>query len=89
MSKPANFKFDVGDQVKDRITGFRGTITGRCEYLTGCRQYSIMPKAEKPNKAPEGVWCDEDRLELIKAVNPAPAPVVNRGGPSFNAPPVR
>jgi hypothetical protein len=59
------FKFELGLKVKDIITGFSGVITGRCEYLTGCRQYSISS-----NKLHSGdikqVWFDEDRLNPVK-----------------------
>lgn len=30
------FRLELGLEVKDIVTGFRGIITGRCEYLTGC-----------------------------------------------------
>ena len=54
-------KMKLGKKVVDNITGFKGTVTGRVEYLTGCRQYLVAPKAQG-NKYGDSVWLDEDRL---------------------------
>ena len=55
------FKLELGKKVSDNITGFKGTVTGRVEYLTGCRQYLVAPKAQG-NKYGDAVWLDEGRL---------------------------
>ena len=60
-----DFKFQNGDRVKDTLTGFTGTITGRCDYMTGCRQYSVNPgKVDKDGKVVGSIWLDEGRLIL-------------------------
>lgn len=56
--------FTIGRRGRDTITGFEGVITGRCEYLTGCNQLLIVPKA-KGGSHQEGHWFDEQRVELI------------------------
>ena len=58
------FKFKNGDEVKERITGYQGTITGICFYLTGCNQYLITAKSLE-NKEPVALWYDESRIELV------------------------
>ena len=56
----------LGTEVKDKITGFKGIATGRCEYLTGCTQWLIIPtKLTKEGKRPEGEWFDEQRLIIV------------------------
>lgn len=60
------FKFTNGDQVKEKITGFTGTITGTCFYLTGCSQYLVTARPKDEFSEPIGLWYDEGRLELIK-----------------------
>ena len=60
------FKFRNGDEVLEKITGFKGTITGTCFYLTGCNQYLITAKAENESKEPTALWYDEGRIELVK-----------------------
>ena len=59
------FKFKNGDEVTEKITGFKGVITGTCFYLTGCNQYLITAKA-KEGKEPIALWYDEGRIELEK-----------------------
>lgn len=53
-----------GDTVRDKITGIEGIVTGRCEYITGCNQYLVQPKAQNKVEKPKNYWFDEDRLEL-------------------------
>lgn len=60
------FEFKNGDEVIEKITGFRGTITGTAFYLTGCTQHLITAKCEKEGKEPIALWYDEGRLEFIK-----------------------
>ena len=59
------FEFSNGDEVTEKITGFKGVITGTCFYLTGCNQYLITAKA-KDGKEPIALWYDEGRIELLK-----------------------
>lgn len=66
MKTTKEFKFTNGDKVKEKITGFEGTITGTCFYLTGCNSYLITPEAKDSQTKAEGVWYDEGRLKLIK-----------------------
>ncbi len=57
--------FQFGQEVKDKITGFRGVITGQCSYITGCQQYLIQPKGRKTDVKPDALWFDVDRLALV------------------------
>ena len=36
-------KTELGQKVKDSITGFAGIVTGRAEYITGCHQILVQP----------------------------------------------
>lgn len=38
-----NFKHELGNKAKDKITGFSGILTARIEFLTGCNRYCIQP----------------------------------------------
>jgi len=60
------FKFELGETAKDEITGFKGIITGRCDYITGCDQYMLQPKSIKSSEVPEPKWLDDNRLVIIK-----------------------
>jgi len=59
---------NLGKIGVDRITGFKGTITGYVEYLSGCNQYLLVPKCKKgeENKKPVGEWIDNDRIDIGK-----------------------
>jgi len=38
---------ELGDKVKDLVSGLEGVATARLEYLNGCVQYSVTPKIKK------------------------------------------
>lgn len=52
-----------GKIATDKITGFKGTITGFAHYITGRDQYLITPKCGKDGKIPVAHWMDCNRLE--------------------------
>lgn len=53
------FEIELGEKVKDIITGFTGTVVARAEYLNGCIQYQIVGK--EPDKE---IWIDEAQLKV-------------------------
>ncbi|HAM56249.1 MAG TPA: hypothetical protein DCQ64_12950 [Candidatus Rokubacteria bacterium] len=67
----------LGDRVRDNITGFEGVATGRTEYLYGCVRICIEPSALQEGKPIEAIWFDEQRLDKASAAKtggPALAP---------------
>ena len=42
--------FELGDIVRDTITGLEGVVVGRTDYLYGCRRYQIAPRDLKDGK---------------------------------------
>ena len=65
-SQPRNTGGDVqlGDRVRDKLTGFEGIAYGRWTCLTGCVSYDVHPPA-KDGKIPPSEWIDESRLEVV------------------------
>jgi hypothetical protein len=58
-----NFGFELNQEVKDVVTGFKGIIMGRTEYNTGCIQYGVLPQElGEGGKVPDWHWFDETRL---------------------------
>jgi len=55
---------ELGCTARDSITGFKGVITGKCYYLTGCEQLLLMPTVDDKNSSPEGRWFDAPRVEI-------------------------
>lgn len=78
------FKHEMGAQVQDTVTGVAGTITGRFEYLNGCKRYMLETIMGSDLK--ELVF-DEDRLKVLTA----PGDIVTSptGGPQGSTPPPR
>ena len=72
-------KFKMGTVKTDKITGFKGIITGICDYLTGCRQYCLQPKMCEDGTFVGAMWLDEDRLTKGKKFK-----VERPGGPQMN-----
>ena len=64
------FVFSNGDKVVETITGFTGTITGTCFYITGCSQYLVTAKSKNKHSAAKALWYDESRLVLLDGVEP-------------------
>lgn len=55
----------LGENARDTLTGFRGIVIGRTEYLHGCRQVLIQPRGLQENGQPEKAkWIDEPQVEL-------------------------
>lgn len=66
MPRTIALRFDDGDLVRDKVTGFEGVVTGFTTYITGCDQYLVNPPA-KDGTYPEGKWLDDVRLDLVEA----------------------
>jgi len=55
----------LGILAKDKVSGFVGIITGKANYITGCEQYLLVPKASESNDYKTGQWFDKGRLDYI------------------------
>jgi heat shock protein HspQ len=77
-----DFKFSLGSIVKDRITGFKGVIICRSQWLTNCNTYGVKPQElDKDNKPHDAQYFDEPNLILVKADIFA-EPEIKTGGPT-------
>lgn len=72
----------LGTEVRDTLTGFKGIAVSRTEYLYGCVRIGVQPKG-KPDQAPEPKYFDEPSLEVVgkgianvdlRSHGPRPAP---------------
>ncbi len=75
-----SFLFNLGDEVVDRISGYKGIITARTEWLYGCARYSVQSKKLKDGKPIEAIGSDEMGLKLVKAAPRGPK-IQRTGGP--------
>ncbi len=77
------FKFENGDEVKDKITGFTGVIIARTEWLNGCIRYVVQSK----KRTAEGKAIDDniDEGQLVLTTKAKKEKKDKPGGP-FPAP---
>ena len=62
-------KVELGDLVKDTVSGFTGIAIADHNYLAGCRRISIQPKVlddTKDYKLPETQAFDEPQVEILE-----------------------
>jgi len=57
---------ELGSEVKDTITGFKGIVVGRCEWLHGCTRLTVEGQTLHEGKPVDPQWFDEQRVELLK-----------------------
>lgn len=80
---------ELGDEVKCKITGFRGIVTGIAKCLTGCDRIDVRAPMKKDGKMGEGYWFDFHAVEIIKkqkvkaqsVQEPAAKNETRKGGP--------
>ena len=74
------FKFNLGAEVKDAITGFEGVVTSRTEWTNGCKRYGVQARALHDGIPVKDQAFDEEDLVLVKPV-PTAAGKKAAGGP--------
>lgn len=84
MSDPI-FNIELGQEAEDVVTGYKGVVVARCEFIDGCVQYCLLPKSVK-GKYPDNQYIDEARLEVIET-KPKSVESSRTGGPHADAPP--
>jgi len=59
-------RIELGDRVKDRISGLKGIVTGITDWLYGCRRISVQPEEAKDGKPIETFCVDEPQVEVLQ-----------------------
>ena len=66
-------KYDIGDLLEEKVTGFQGIVMVIATYSTGCIHYGLCSRQktnlESEIKETNWLWFDESRLKL-KETNP-------------------
>lgn len=63
--KEPEFKFNLGDKVRDEITGFDGIVVFRCQWLNNCNTYGVQPTTLKDGVPQERQSFDEPQLSVV------------------------
>lgn len=60
-------RIELGDVVRDTVTGFKGVVVGDYLFLHGCRRLSVQPQEMRDGKPIDAVTFDELQLELVSS----------------------
>ena len=79
-------KIQLGDEVKDPITGFKGIAVIRHNYLQGCDRISVIGKATTDKPEPPELSFDEPQLVVTKERKFVGNGDTEKGGPARHVP---
>ncbi len=84
MAKVKNLNniIQLGDTVKDTITGFTGIAVARTEFIYSCNLITVQPAAYDESILPDSDYFDEPQLEIICKKTSADNNVVELKDPS-------
>jgi hypothetical protein len=72
----------LGDIVRDKISGFTGTVIADTMWIYGCRRLTVQSHELKDGRPLESVTFDAQQLEMVNHGAQAPAEsVAVTGGP--------
>lgn len=75
-----DFKFELGQTVKDTITGYEGIVVSRSQWISNCNTYGVKSQTLKDGKPIETEHFDEPVLVLIEEKQ-VMEPAQKTGGP--------
>ena len=75
---------ELGDKVRDRVSGLEGIAVTKLEYMNGCIQYSVTAKIKKGETEITTWNIDQEQIEVMsqKKVKVKRKP---SGGPTMRA----
>ena len=72
---------NLGDKVKDKITGFEGIVISKVIHINGCVRYEVKPQVLKDGKTIESEWIDEKQITVKSKVKERKVEEDKPGGP--------
>ena len=57
---------ELGDRVKDEISGVRGVAIAVTFWLHGCKRWVVQPEESKDGKPADTISVDEPQLTVLK-----------------------
>ncbi|HLZ78847.1 MAG TPA: hypothetical protein VKQ09_05860 [Sphingomonas sp.] len=60
-------RINLGDKVRDRLSGYEGICTAKVEYLTGCDQVGIKMQGHHDGKTYDTHYFDAPFVEMVEA----------------------
>lgn len=81
---------NLGDEARDTITGIRGVVIERVDFLNNCVFFTIQPKAKFwQRQKPEELFVDFKRLRVLKHAKTVAAPMTHTAVPQRTGGPER
>lgn len=78
------FKFNLGEEVKDKITGFKGIVICQSKWINGCNTYGAKSQELKDGLPQDTQYFDEP--QLISLGTSEMTPQRTTGGPCVSVP---
>jgi hypothetical protein len=81
----------LGNLVRDSITGYEGVVVGKTLWLYGCDRCAVQTREFKDGKVPDAEWFDDQRLVILADTAPVVSPdsTATTGGPQNDPRPAR
>lgn len=57
---------ELGDRVREKITGLEGIVTAITTWLNGCVRVGVQPEKLKDGKISEAAYFDDGQVVIIK-----------------------
>jgi hypothetical protein len=78
---------ELGKEGRDKITGFKGILVAKVEYLFGCTQWGLSGKIQEDGKVGQTEFFDEGRIEIVgNGILPEEVKTEVNGGVNRDAP---
>ncbi len=61
-------RIKLGARVKDKVSGFTGIVTARCEYLSEAPRVLVEAQATESGARAAESWYPETRVEIAEAL---------------------
>lgn len=58
---------ELGDEVRDMLSGFEGIAVSKTSFYLGCERVNVQPKVKKDGTLPGEETFDDPQLEVIKS----------------------
>lgn len=66
MKQTITFPVAIGDEVRDRVTGFQGIVVALTEWFNRCQRASVQPRVEEGKMSvPMAEAFDVEQLDII------------------------
>jgi len=74
-------EINLGDEVRDTISGFKGKAVARTDWLYNCVRITVQPPVDEKGKLPQMESFDIDQLEVTKPAKKTKEGKSVTGGP--------